>query len=231
LTLISIPWVFFDLGNTLISEEDAVHDRIRQIADAFAALGITCSEDMITAAFLQASSEFAPRLSTRAVDILAGSRNVREAIFQKVTYRKELERPYPDALAVLQEVSKLYHIGIIANQSGGTEARLLSYGMAPFISLCLSSTEEGMEKPNPAIFRLALRRANCSPEQAVMVGDRIDNDIEPAKALGWKTIWVLQGFAEVQRPRSNHEIADVTVGTLSDVLPVLHRLCPREKAK
>ena len=60
----------------------------------------------------------------------------------------------------------------------------------------IASAEEGVEKPNPRIFQIALERANCLPENAVMVGDRLDNDIIPAKELGMKTIWVKQGFAE-----------------------------------
>ncbi|MDE5966300.1 MAG: HAD hydrolase-like protein [Lachnospiraceae bacterium] len=34
---------------------------------------------------------------------------------------------------------------------------------------------------SPRIFELALERASCSPENAVMIGDRLDNDIIPAK--------------------------------------------------
>jgi HAD superfamily hydrolase (TIGR01549 family) len=223
LTSTAMPWVFFDLGNTLISEEEAVTDRLRQIASAFAACGLRYSEAQIVGAFWQASREFAPRVVTRAVDLLAGNRALRETVLQQITYRKAIERPYPDSRAVLQDVRTIYHIGIIANQSEGTAARLAAYGVAPFIALCLSSTESGLTKPDPAIFREALRRAQGVPERTVMVGDRVDNDIAPAKALGWKTIRVLQGFAKVQQPRHRGEVADATVETLRDVPAVLRR--------
>lgn len=36
--------------------------------------------------------------------------------------------------------------------------------------------------------------SKCSPKNSVMIGDRIDNDIEPANKLGMKTIWVKQDF-------------------------------------
>jgi HAD superfamily hydrolase (TIGR01549 family) len=222
LTSTAMPWVFFDLGNTLISEEEAVTDRIRQIANVFATCGLRYSEAQIVDAFSRASREFAPRVVTRAVDLLAGNSPLRETVLQQITYRKALERPYLDSLAVLQDVRTMYHIGIIANQSEGTAARLAAYGIAPFIALCLSSTELGLTKPNPAIFWEALRRAQGVPERTVMVGDRVDNDIAPAKALGWKTIRVLQGFAKAQQPRHSGEVADATVETLRDVLPVMH---------
>ena len=66
----------------------------------------------------------------------------------------------------------------------------------PYISNCLCSFELGLEKPDPAIFQLALERARCSPSQAVMIGDRLDNDIRPARLLGWKTIRIMQGFRD-----------------------------------
>ena len=46
---------------------------------------------------------------------------------------------------------------VMANQPLGTVERLTRWGLMPFISLCLSSAEEGVEKPNWAIFELALR--------------------------------------------------------------------------
>lgn len=43
---------------------------------------------------------------------------------------------------------------------------------------------------------IALSRANCKAENAVMIGDRIDNDIVPANIMGFKTIWIKQGFGK-----------------------------------
>jgi FMN phosphatase YigB (HAD superfamily) len=40
-----------------------------------------------------------------------------------------------------------------------------------------------------------LERAGCALSEAVMIGDRLDNDIRPARLRGWKTIRVAQGFA------------------------------------
>ena len=78
-----------------------------------------------------------------------------------------------------------------------------------------------VKKPNPAIFRLALEQAQCEPHQVVMIGDRIDNDIRPAKLLGWKTIRLLQEFARVQRPRNLEEEPDFTVNNLREIIAIL----------
>ena len=91
----------------------------------------------------------------------------------------------------------------------------------PPISVCLSSAEIGLEKPDPKIFRLALSRAGCAPEEAVMIGDRIDNDIRPARMQGWGTIRILQGFARFQSPRDQFDEADATVAELAELRPLL----------
>ena len=62
--------------------------------------------------------------------------------------------------------------------------------------------------------------ADCSPENAVMIGDRIDNDIEPANKLGMKTIWIKQGFAVYQKPMNEFQRADYSVDRIKDILEV-----------
>ena len=85
----------------------------------------------------------------------------------------------------------------------------------------MASAEEGVAKPEKEIFLRALSRAECLPENAVMIGDRIDNDIEPANKLGMKTIWVKQGFAIYQTPMNDIQKADFSVDRLLDVLDII----------
>lgn len=89
------------------------------------------------------------------------------------------------------------------------------------ISLVIASAEEGVAKPGKRIFLRALDRAECISENAFMIGDRLDNDIEPAKKLGMKTIWVRQGFSVYQQPINEFQNADYVVEKLQDILEVL----------
>lgn len=55
------------------------------------------------------------------------------------------------------------------------------------------SYENGYSKPDPHVFRMLMVRLmarGISPAETLMVGDRLDNDIEPARAFGWRT-WQL----------------------------------------
>jgi FMN phosphatase YigB (HAD superfamily) len=59
--------------------------------------------------------------------------------------------------------------------------------------LTMWSFENGFSKPDPHIFRILafrLERRGIRPEQAIVIGDRMDNDIEPARAQGFQTWWL-----------------------------------------
>ncbi len=47
-----------------------------------------------------------------------------------------------------------------------------------------TSEEAGYEKPQPAIFNLALNKLGMQPEEVIMIGDSLSKDVEGAKALG-----------------------------------------------
>jgi putative hydrolase of the HAD superfamily len=52
------------------------------------------------------------------------------------------------------------------------------------------SYEHGFSKPDPHVFQLLTARLGAlgiAPEETLMVGDRLDNDIVPARAFGWQT--------------------------------------------
>jgi len=128
---------------------------------------------------------------------------------------------YPGVPSLLSDLSKRFKLGVIANQSRGTEKRLASRGIRDSFSVILASAELGLSKPDPKIFDAALSEAGCKPEEALMVGDRIDNDISPANAQGWYTIRVLQGFSRFQKPRNPNEEANITISSIGDLKPVL----------
>lgn len=54
-----------------------------------------------------------------------------------------------------------------------------------------------------------------------MIGDRLDNDIEPAKNAGMHTVWGKQGFAVWQKANQPEQEADYTVNNLSELKTIL----------
>lgn len=201
-----IKWLFFDVGSTLVDETECYNQRI---IDAISGTDITFEE------FNEKRIEFSKQNLKGDIEAI----NFFGLI--KTSWHKELEKPYPDAEKVLQQLStKSYKIGIIANQSAGTAERLEKWGLMKYISLVLSSAEEGVAKPEPEIFLRALSHAECKPSEAFMIGDRLDNDIYPAKKLGMKTVWVKQGMAVYQKPQNETYTADFTVSSLTEIIDI-----------
>lgn len=89
-----------------------------------------------------------------------------------------------------------------------------------FFDVVVASAEAGVKKPNPQLFQIALAQANCRAREAAMVGDRLDNDIFPAKSLGFTTVRVLQGFGKLQHPASPAYEPDYTIASLPRLLGI-----------
>ena len=197
-------WIFFDVGSTLIDETEAYDVRNREMLH---------TSTVAPEAFEVRRREFA----ARGEDGNASA--VRYFGLTRTPWPAELEKPYDDAAPVLEYLQqKKYLLGIIANQSPGLETRLEQWGLRDYFTVVVSSAEAGMEKPDPAIFQFALKEAQCPPEQAVMVGDRLCNDILPAHELGMQTIWVRRGLSQYQAPAAGKEIADVITEDLSELV-------------
>lgn len=201
-----IKWLFFDVGSTIMNEQIAYEHRMRDIAG----LANISFEEAYKIAIEYYKQNKKGDLET------AGQLGV-----ALPEWHKEDEFLYDDAMHCFEMLSKKYKIGIIANQALGTEERLRNHGILKYINLVVASAEEGVSKPDKRIFEIALSRAICKPQHAVMVGDRIDNDIIPAKALGMKTIWIKQGFGKYWNILSEREQADYEVNKLSEILEIV----------
>ena len=136
-------------------------------------------------------------------------------------WESQYEMLFDDTELCLRVLSSKYKIGIIANQDYGTENRLINFGIRQYIDVIIASAEEGVAKPDKRIFELALNRTNCKAEHAVMIGDRIDNDIIPAKEMGMKTVWIKQGMGKYWKISNDYENADFVIDNLSELLTIL----------
>ncbi|SNT92486.1 HAD family hydrolase [Aristaeella hokkaidonensis] len=200
-----VKWLFFDIGSTLVDETKVYDDIFQKIAVAG---GVSVEE-----------------VKTRAIGFYKqNKRGHREVIrLLGVDYPEWsplYEELYPDTMECLRILKKKYKLGIIANQIPGAEKRLEEMGIRRYFDVIVSSAEEGVAKPDPRIFNIALIRAGCTPEQAVMIGDRIDNDIVPAKQMGMKTVWIRQGVGRYWNIQGDCETPGYEVNNLSELLSI-----------
>ena len=99
---------------------------------------------------------------------------------------------YPDALPCLAALrAKGLRIGLAGNQPEAAEAALREAGIeADFIA---SSARWGVEKPSPAFFARVIEAAGRPAGEIAYVGDRLDNDVLPAKAAGLTAVFLRRG--------------------------------------
>lgn len=103
--------------------------------------------------------------------------------------RAESSKPYPDAHDVLNKLREKYVLGVITNGPSVYQREEISLlKLETYFSHILISEEIGFRKPEKEIFQIAVKKAGCRPEEAVMVGDNPREDIESAKNLGMKTV-------------------------------------------
>jgi 8-oxo-dGTP diphosphatase len=202
----NIKWLFFDVGSTLVDESKVYQDRMRKIAEI---------ANVEYKYVYDTAIEFYKENKKGDLEI------VKMLNVELPNWKHEYEMLYNDTKICLKTLSKKYKIGIIANQTFGTEKRLENLGILQYIDLVIASAEEGVAKPDRRIFEIALNRANCIPERSVMIGDRIDNDIIPAKEIGMKTIWIKRGFGKYWSISNENERADYEVGSLKEILTAL----------
>lgn len=83
----------------------------------------------------------------------------------------------------LRRLRPRYRTGLLSNAWDDLRETLQRLGLADALDALVISAEEGLLKPDPAIYRLALERLGVTPAQAVFVDDREEN-IAAARALG-----------------------------------------------
>lgn len=202
-----IQWVFLDMGTTLIDETRAHRHRTR---DMLAGTGISFEQ------FHEKRIAFARQ------NLNGDAEAIRFFGLTKTPWPKEDEVPYPQAEAILAYLrGRGYGVGVIANQSPGSAERLRGWGLLPYIDVVAASAELGVAKPDRAIFDRALEMAHCTAQEAVMIGDRLDNDVALAKRLGMAAIWIRQGLAVYQDPQWAEGRADAVVRHLMELKEIL----------
>lgn len=125
---------------------------------------------------------------------------------------------YPDALPCLRALRGAgYRIGLAGNQPARTEAVLAELGLP--VDVIASSESWGVEKPSPAFFERVCEAAGLPPREIAYVGDRLDHDVLPARALGMRAVLLRRGpWGHVHAGRPEAARAELRLDSL-DALP------------
>ena len=211
-----IQTVVFDVGETLINE-----DRMWRQWSRY--LGIT-RDALLTELYKMIEERGHHWEALRAfrpdLDIKAAQAEQKAAGGRTIFDKHDL---YPDAVECLVELrSRGYRVGIAGNQPSQAENALRDCGFeADFLA---SSASWGVEKPSRAFFDKAQQAAGVDAQAIAYVGDRLDNDILPARAAGMVGIFVKRGpWAKIHAVWPEASSADLTVHDLLEIPDALDR--------
>jgi putative hydrolase of the HAD superfamily len=199
--------VLFDAGNTLIFLD---YGRMAERVSAALSIPLTGqelashaavaaramerpgSDRERAAAYLEALFQSAGVPAERMQEV----RSVLVALHQELHLWCSVPDETRDALRRLRQSG--FRLGVVSNSEGRVHEALDAAGLRQYFDAVVDSGVMGIEKPDPRIFRIALRELGVEPEEAVYVGDLYDIDVLGARSAGIEA--VLLGSSDPARP-------------------------------
>ncbi len=222
----AIEIVFLDIGGVLY--DDTVYARAWH--SALRDAGATFTDEEFDAVYTRARAEQSGSFRRKLTAAFLPGADLRELEQLASRYwRYPPTARYDDALPGLEALHGRYRLGVIANQPGEVRSALARDGLDGFFEVWGVSDELGVGKPDPALFELSVRTAGVAPAEAVMVGDRLDYDVRPAKRVGMRAIWMLRGEAPDEPTMSQLAEADAAIRGLDELPDALARLEPEAR--
>jgi HAD superfamily hydrolase (TIGR01549 family) len=214
--------VFLDVGGVLYRDDgyrSALRRALRDLGATFADVEF---DEEYEACRRDQSGSFRARLARRFLGPEPDLRALEAGAERWWRYgREDLE---PDALPAVRTLAGRFRLGLIANQPSSVREALERDGLDGFFEVRAISGNLGVQKPDPRIFLHAVAGTGVAPGRAVMVGDRLDHDVRPARAVGMRAVWVLRGEAPDDPTREQLAEADAAVHSLEELPEVLEKL-------
>jgi HAD superfamily hydrolase (TIGR01549 family) len=226
---VSIRAVLFDVGGPINTEIE--HERLidADIIAAIEALGVAVTPESYAAAVEFAVHAYAPNAHPAIIWHLAsGDAPLSAKAFKDFRRRVDGRIPFQlregmnDVFAWLHE--RGLQLGLAANQPHQTLDVLDAHGIGRYFHHREVSGTHGYQKPDLRLFLRACEDLGVEPAECIMVGDRIDNDIAPAKRLGMKAVLFRTGRHIAQQPRSHEEVPDAEVTNVEELRGALDTL-------
>jgi putative hydrolase of the HAD superfamily len=95
-------------------------------------------------------------------------------------------------------------------------------GLGPRLDATVFSSEVGVRKPDPRIFREAMSRLSAEPAETLFVGDRLYDDVSGAQAVGMRAILTRQ-FRQEDDPDHHPDAVIDHITQLPDAIARLNR--------
>jgi putative hydrolase of the HAD superfamily len=224
----SRQWLFFDLGSTLIDEDEYLRRRDDLLYELIVAVDHELDESTYRCVLAENKSSLSQSVAKSVIERFVPDVEKWEELHrlykqQLAPYAMSSRKLYADVFDALPRLAEQHHLGIIADQEVWVRRALEEiWRIAGYFRVIVLSDEIGMAKPDKRMFEQALLQAKCFPEQAMMVGDRPDKDIAPANSLGMVSIRMLRGMDfKTSPPRNELEVANFEIIDLEQLISLV----------
>jgi YjjG family noncanonical pyrimidine nucleotidase len=202
----NIQQIFFDLDHTLWDFEKNSNETLGELYDEFGLDKIVQNKERFLATYQTVNAQYWKKYRDGHID----KETVRFGRFSETLNRFKVENAegigreigdeyvlrgphkthvFPNVHETLSYLSKKLPLHIITN--GFKEVQTIKMAGSNFnqyFDMILCSEDVGVNKPNRRVFEEALKRTNCLPENALMIGDNLEADIIGAQKVGIATI-------------------------------------------
>lgn len=120
-------------------------------------------------------------------------------------------------------------IGLVAFDDAPRDlgARIDALGYGALFDAAISGATLDTAKPDPRLLRAAAEACGVQPGECLMIGDRIDTDLAPARRLGMATVWLRVGRWRDVEPRDWTEMPDAEARDADELARAIDRLVAR----
>ncbi|MEO8424434.1 MAG: HAD-IA family hydrolase [Actinomycetota bacterium] len=227
--------VFFDVGETLVHPSPSFPELFAQVVEReghhVLPEDVNRASRAVTERFSQASRDgerwtTSPERSrafwVSVYDAMLGSlelpsdNGLSDTLYETFTDRANYAL-FDDVRPMLEQLaSEGYALGLISNFEAWLDDLLIDLGVRELFAVRVISGVEGVEKPDPRIYRMALERAGVEADEAAYVGDNPEFDVGPPEALGMFPVlidrWERHAAHDGARITDMSELAEVLVG-------------------
>ena len=234
-----IKAVLFDLDGTLCDSDTAWGIAVKETFQRLCVREPSVSEEAITEAWTAVHQKLFRQLNAGKCSMAEVRDRRFQCLFEELglSADKVMEELsdffcslYLTGLRLYEDVTVLgelhaYHVGILTNgaHDDHTDSQLSKVrhlGLTERIQSLTISGEIGVRKPNLEIFKVACERADVLPEEAIFVGDSVQNDIVGANRAGMTSV-LINRKSDVLIPKTADEQPDYTISNLHDILSYL----------
>lgn len=215
-----IEAVVFDVGETLI-DETRIWARwaIRLDVTPFTMLGLVGAMAALNRSHQQAFEAIRPGFDL-------SEESERWAVDEPESLRENFDKDdlYPDVLPALEALEALaLSVWIAGNQPPRARESLMAMDL-PIRSI-INSSDLGIDKPEERFFAAVASAVAVEESRILYVGDRLDNDVLPARAAGMRTVLMRRGpWGYLHATRPSASSADAICDSLIEIPAIARSL-------